>query len=98
MAQPTSSSYVFPEAFLQRVQLIALGETFDGDNVGAVCLDREDGAGLGASPVDEHRAGAALARVAANVCAGEVQVFAQEMDEEHPRLHVSFSYLAVHCD
>ena len=91
-------SVLLPEAFLQWVQLIALGQAFDRHDFGAVRLDREDRAGFGASAVDEHRAGAALTRIAADVRAGEVEVFAQEVDEEHAWLHVPFADLAVHCD
>ena len=64
--------------------------------VGAVGLDREDRARLRAAAVDEHRAGAALAGVAADVRAGEVQLLAQEVHEQHPRLDVGFPHLAVH--
>ena len=56
--------------------------------VRAVGLDREDRAGLRAAAVDEDGAGAALARVAADVRAGEAQVLAQEVDEQQARVDV----------
>ena len=63
--------------------------------VGAVGLDREDRAGLRAPAVDEDGAGAALTGVAADVRAGQTQVFAEEVDEEHARVDVSLAHLAV---
>jgi hypothetical protein len=63
-----------------------------------VGLHREQRAGLGAAAVDEHGAGAALAGVAADVCASEVEVLAQEMDEEQAGLHVRLAQLAVDGD
>ena len=86
---------LFPEAFLQRVELAVLGQTLDRGDLGAVGLDGEDGARLDAPPVDEHRAGAALAGVAADVCAGQVELLAQEVHEEQARLHLRLAHLAV---
>ena len=48
----------------------------------AVGLHGEHRARLRAAAVDEHRAGAALAGVAADVRAGEIEVFAQEVREQ----------------
>ena len=56
--------------------------------VGAVGLHREDRAGLRAAAVDEDGAGAALAGVAADVRAGQAQLLAQEVDEQHAGLDV----------
>jgi hypothetical protein len=77
-----------PEAFLHRVQAAVRGKPLDGRDVGAVGLHREDGARLGAAAVDDHGAGAALARVAADVRAGEEQLLAEEVDQQQARLHV----------
>ena len=86
---------LLPEAFLQRVQLAVLGQTLDRGDLGAVGLDGEDRAGLDAAAVDQHRARAALARVAADVRAGQQQLLAQEVDEEQARLDVALAHLAV---
>ena len=88
----------FPEAVLQRVQLTVLRESFDRGDLGALGLHGEDRAGLGAAAVDEDRAGAALAGVAADVRAGQIQLLAQEVHEECARLDVRFAHLAVHVD
>ena len=48
--------------------------------------------------VDQHRTGAALAGIAADVCASEIELFAEEMDEEQPRLHLGPMHGAVDSD
>ena len=60
-------------------------------DLGAVGLHREQRAGLDAAAVDQDGAGAALARVAADVRAGQEKVLAQEVDQEHARLDVGFA-------
>src|SRR5262249_55618601 len=72
----------FAEAFLQRVQrAVGRGHAFDGEEIAALRLHGEHGAGFDRSAVEIDRAGAAMAGVAADMRAGQVQVFAQEMDE-----------------
>jgi hypothetical protein len=48
--------------------------------------------------VEEDGARPAVARVAADVRAGQVEVVAEEMDEQPPRLDVALVELAVHLD
>jgi hypothetical protein len=67
---------------LNRVQLAALGQTFDGGNLRALRLDREQHAGLDAAAVQKDRAGATVARVAADVGAGQPGQIADVVDEE----------------
>ena len=80
------------------MQLPVRRQALDRRDRRAVGLHGEHRAGLRAAAVDEHRARAALARVAADVRAGEPQVFAQEMHEQHARLDVGFADLAVDGD
>ena len=68
------------------MQAAALREALDRRHLGAGGLEREYGAALHRAAVDEHRAGAALARVAADVSAGQPQPVAQRMDEQRPPL------------
>ena len=56
--------------------------------VRAVRLDREHRAGLHGLAVDVDGAGAALARVAADVGTGQVEILAERLDEEASRLDV----------
>ena len=78
------------------MQLVALGETFDRDDVGALERDGERRAGLDRLAIDMDDAGAALAGVAADMGAGEAQVLAQILDEQRTRLDVSADLLPVH--
>jgi hypothetical protein len=59
-------------------------------------LDREHVAGLHRLAVDEHGAGAALRRVAADVGAREAQSVAQEIDEQGSGFDLGGDGLAVH--
>src|SRR3990172_142456 len=76
------------EAFLDGVEVSVLGQTLHRRDLGAVGLDREHGATLDRASVHEHGAGAAGSRVAADVRSGEVQLLADEVDEEKPGFHL----------
>ena len=89
---------LLPEAVLQRMQLAVLGEPLDRGDLRAVGLHREDRARFGAAAVDEDRARTALAGIAADVRAGEIQLLAEEVHEKCSRLDVRFAHLAVHFD
>ena len=67
-------------------------------SVAAVGLDGEHRARLGALAVDVDRAGAAVARVAADVGAGQPEVVAQEVDEQEAGLDIGLVGLAVDGD
>ena len=67
-------------------------------DLGAVRLDGEHRARLGAAAVDVDRARAAVAGVAAGVGAGEAERVAQEVDEEEAGLDVGLAGLAVDGD
>src|SRR5262249_18073641 len=86
------------ECLLQRRQLAVLGQPFDGLDARAVRLDGEEHAALQEHTVDDHRARAAVARVAADVAARQVEVVAQEVDEELARLDVALVGRAVDGD
>ena len=68
--------------------VVAVGEALDGRDLGAVGLDGEHRARLDRPAVDVDGAGAALAGVAADVGAGQVEVLAERLDEEPSRLDV----------
>ena len=58
-------------------------------------LTREREAGIDPPAVDEDRAGAALAAIAALLGAGEVETLAQEVEKRHARV-VECRRLAAH--
>ena len=69
------------ERGLQRVQLVAAGEPLDGRQLRAVVGDGEREARVGTAPVDQDRARAALAVVAALLRAGQLEVLAEEVEQ-----------------
>ncbi len=84
------------EALLQRMQrAVGSRDALDGEDLGALGLDREDGAGFDRLAVEIDGAGAAMAGVAADMRAGQVQLLAQEMDQKRARLDQRFDRLAV---
>ena len=69
------------EGLLQRIQPTVLEQPFDRLHRTAVHPDRELAARVDRLAVDEHRAGAALAAIAADLGAGEAEVVAQRLGE-----------------
>src|SRR5262249_49755235 len=69
------------ERLLERVQRAVLDQTFDRLDRPAVHPGGELAAGVDGLAVDEHGAGAALAAVAADLGAGEIQLIAEELGE-----------------
>ncbi len=67
------------ETLLQRVQLAAGAEAFDGGDVAPAHLHGQHQAGLHDFAVHQHGAGAADAGLAAALGAGQVQVVAQQV-------------------
>ena len=95
-AEAALQAVIVAERRLHRMQLVALGEAFDGGDVGAVGLTDQHGAGLDRPAVDMHDAGAALAGVAADMGAGQAQMLAQQMDKQGAVLDIGRDRLAVH--
>ena len=60
--------------------------------------DRERQARIDAPAVDDHRAGAALAVIAALLGAGEMQVLAQRVEQGGARVERELAGLAVHLE
>src|SRR5258708_2338411 len=73
------------KCLLNRVHLAAVSHTLDGLEGRGVGLHRERQAGARGFAIDDHRATAALAGAAADVSAGEAEVFAQEIAEKPAR-------------
>src|SRR5207237_4879418 len=98
-AEPALESVVFPERGLERVERpLAIGEPLDGRHARAVGLDGKHRARLDRASVELDRAGSALARVAPDVCPGEVQVLAEDLNEEASRIAFHLTTLAVHAE
>ena len=71
------------------------GEAFDGGDRRAVHLDGKARARFDGDAVQEHRAGAALAGIAADLGAGERRELADEVHEQRPRLDIPLIGAAV---
>jgi hypothetical protein len=84
-----------PESLLERVELSILGHALDRCEVPAFRLDSEHRAALDSFAVDQDRAGAALARVAPYVGAGEAYDIAKVMHEQKPRFDLMLVPVAV---
>src|SRR5216110_1762467 len=78
------------------VEFVALRDALDGDDVAAAGLPRQHRAGFDRPAIDMHDTGAALAGIAADMGAGQVQMVAQEIDKEGPVLDLGRDRLAVH--
>src|SRR6266550_5365564 len=94
-AEAALETVLVPEGLLERLEGRPVGHPLDRPDLGAVRLDGEHRARLGALAVHVDRAGTAVARVAADVRTGEQEHIAQEVDEEQPGLDVGFADLAV---
>ena len=73
-----------------------LARPVDGANLLALHLDRQRRAGVDRAAVDDHRAGAAGAAIAAALVAGEVGAHAQRVEQRHARLDHQIDLPAVH--
>src|SRR6267143_869662 len=94
-AEPALEPVLLPEPLLNRVELAVLRQPLDRHDVGAVRLDGEEGAGLDGLAVHDDRAGAALARVTADVRPGEADGLADVVDQEQAGLDFMAVALAV---
>src|SRR5947209_20423794 len=88
---------MFAECLLHWMQrAIWIGDPFYGQDVRSFQLPNEDSARLHGLTIDVHHACAALGSIAADMCAGEPQVLAQELHQESARINITGDGLAVH--
>src|SRR6516164_226029 len=83
---------------LQIGDLVRIGHAFDGVDARAVALHRQHQAAAHHHAVDAHAAGAAYAALAADMTAGQRNVFAQEVDQRLARIDALAYVLAVDGD
>ena len=77
------------------MQRAGSAQAFDRDDVVALVHHGEREAGVDAPAVDQHGAGAALPVVAALLGAGQMEVFAQCVEQRRARVELSGSFGAV---
>jgi hypothetical protein len=68
---------------------------FGGRNLVSILSDGQGQAGIYTNAIDKHRAGPALAVIAAFFCASEVQPFAQQIDECDTGLRFELIFLTI---
>ena len=85
-AEPALQAVMGDKGLLHRMKPVALRHAFDREDVGAVVTDREREARIDPASVDDDRAGAALAAVAALLGSGQIQAFAKKIEERDPRV------------
>src|SRR5216683_6378315 len=95
-AEATLQAMLLPEAVLKRVKRAVLLQTFDGFDLTAIRLDREQGARLDVLTVENDRARPAVRGVAANMRARQVQVLSDEVDQQQARFDLGGVLLAVY--
>jgi hypothetical protein len=86
-AETALQPVTFPKGLLNRMEFLPLRQTFDGQHIGAISLDRKDRAGLDGGVVEHHRARPADAGLAAYVGARQPDHIPKKMNQEQPRLH-----------
>jgi hypothetical protein len=87
---------VFMKGGLHGMQLITVGEAFDGRDLAAVRLNGEERAGAHGDAVHVHGAGATLARITAHMGAREAQMIPQEFGQRPARLNLAGHRFAVY--
>ncbi len=87
-AEAALEAVLLPEGGLERMQVVTGRHPFDRPDLASVRLDGQHRARLDGHAVHVDGAGTALAGVAADVGAGQVEVFAEGLDQETSRLHV----------
>jgi hypothetical protein len=95
--EPALQAIVGKKGLLHRVKSITPCHTFDRNDVSAVVTDRKCKARIDSSSVDDDRAGAALAAVAALLGSRQMEAFAKKIQERYTRvIELDRSRDAVH--
>ena len=85
-AEAALESVMRDEGGLHGMQLLAARHAFDGRDRRTVVRDRQREARIDTPAIDQDGAGAALAAIAALLGAGQVETFAQEVEERDARI------------
>ena len=89
---------LLPESLLNRMQLVTTGQTFYRCDLATICLNRQYGTGLHRPAIHQHRARATQRSLTTDMRTGESRIFAQEMDEQQPRLNRSAALRSIYGD
>ena len=86
---------VLLKRLLQRMERLIRREPFNGENLFAVGLGGKEQTGTNRATIEQHRAGAAHAVLAADVGSDQAEIMAQKIDERATRLDRSRLAYAV---
>src|SRR5262249_37711867 len=88
-AEAALQAVIVAKGFLQRMQLVGAGrDALDGENLVAVSLHGQHEAGARREAVEQDRAGAAYAVLAAEMRSGEAEMVADEIRQGEADLHL----------
>ena len=94
-AEAALEAFMLDEGGLERMQLVALRQAFDRRDLGAVVHRGQRQAGDDPPAVEQDRARAAGALVAALLRAGEIERFAQHVEQRLPRIEFELPGLPI---
>jgi hypothetical protein len=80
-AVPALKSILIDKSLLHGVKLIAVGQSFDCLDFLSICCDREHQAPINSTSVKMNRTSAAFSAIATLLGAGEVESFAQNIQQ-----------------
>ena len=97
-AEATLHAVGFPERFLQGMQVVWSSQSLDSEDLVSVSLHGEHQARADRLSIEQDRARSAHAVLAADVCAGQAKVVAQEIAQQQTRLDGPLVLRAVDGD
>jgi hypothetical protein len=86
---------LFPEAFLQRVQS-TVADAFDGFNGTAIGLNSKEGAAFDGLAIQKHGTRATAGGIAADVGAGQVEDFTNQVNQQQARFNLHGMFFPVY--
>jgi hypothetical protein len=88
---------LFPESFLDGMQLTLDGKPFDRCDIPAVRLHSQYSAGFDRLTIQKHRTGTADTGFASDMSAGKTDIIPEKMDKQHSRLYFSALRFTIDC-
>ena len=89
---------MFPEGFLQWMELAVLGQALNGHQLRSIGLHRQHQTRAGGFAIDENRTGTADAVLTADMRARQTKVFTQKINQQFARLSLPPALRAVDAE
>jgi hypothetical protein len=89
-------SMTLAEGRLHRVQFAIVTQAFDRGDLGALRLNGQDRAGFDGASIQMHGTSAALSGIATHMGSSEMQLIADQLDQEGPGIDVDLNGTPVH--